>query len=274
MWTGWERGGENEEESVNWDWNRFHLPNDESEPNTRDELQLFRNFLIQHILCCKITARPELQMACRTLNFDADDWKLGLGCFAPRGAQLSVFSLVPAHLAKDFFEFFWNHFESLSEILKKKKRKKKRKTSSVESILFPHKKKGRCESDPEHQLFPERGGAPFLTDFLSSSPAGSCFLGDERFNQASLGNIKSSRDGTSPFSPDFWSWSKDLAWSNVLCAHPQPSSLGKFWMCGSQPRLLPLAVTRASDLAGEMLFSLRAELLQAECRSGGGVVGI
>lgn len=38
----------------------------------RDELQLVRNGLIQHICYCKITTRPELQMFCKALNFDAD----------------------------------------------------------------------------------------------------------------------------------------------------------------------------------------------------------
>lgn len=89
-------------------------------------------------------------MVCRTLNVDADYWKPGLGYVVPRGAQLSVFSLVPAHLAKEFFEFFWNHFESLSKLLKKMKNQ----------FCGKHPfstQKSRCESDPGYQLFPEQG---------------------------------------------------------------------------------------------------------------------
>lgn len=83
----------------------------------RDELQLVRNFLIQHIFYCKITTHPELQTFCRTLNFDTDYWKPGLGCCVPRGAQLSVLSQYTwQKVSLSFLETFWISFRTLKNI--------------------------------------------------------------------------------------------------------------------------------------------------------------
>lgn len=157
-------------------------------------------------------------MVCRILNFDADYWKPGLLSFVPRGAQLSAFSLVPPHLAKGFTEFFWNHFEPLSELLKKWKRKEKLllwKTS------FFHVKKQDVK----------------VIQDTSCSTVGSHIFGDERFNHESLGNIKGG-----VLSAQVSAVGAKLWLGAVSCvAIPR---LGKFWR--SSQWLLPLAVTRAN----------------------------
>ena len=144
----------------------------------RDELQLVRNFLVQHIFCCKITTHPKLKISCRTPVSDADYWKPGLDCCVPRVVQPSVLSQVPSTPGKSVFWVFWSRLESLLELLKK--------YIYIYQCCGKHllsTQKMKCQSVSGYQLFSEQGEySRFLIGLLISSPGDSCFSGGERFN--------------------------------------------------------------------------------------------
>lgn len=202
----------------------------------RDELQLVRNGLIQHIFYCKITTHPELQMFCRALNFDADYWEPGLGCCVARGAQLSGLSRIPASLAKGFgrvfcfgiFFFFLNHFESLPELLKKPT-KLKQHISAVENIAFPLEKWSAAVFQ-NTCCFQGREMPVFWLTFWWAPQVVLAFLWDERFiwpsrkHRRLLGWQESFQPGLLQVEQ-----SLGLGWWPVWRSLTETSSLGESW---------------------------------------------